>query len=173
MSNFKNQLKKINTFIFDYDGVLTEGTVILTADGEVLRTANVKDGYAMQLAVQSGYNVAIISGGNSRSMVKRFEALKIKNFFLGVKDKRSVLKKYLDENNIRPETVLYMGDDIPDYEAMQDVGLPCCPADAVPEIKNISEYVSIKGGGKGCVRDVIEQTLKIQKKWMTKEGFSW
>jgi 3-deoxy-D-manno-octulosonate 8-phosphate phosphatase (KDO 8-P phosphatase) len=173
MSNFKNQLKKITTFIFDYDGVLTEGTVILTADGEVLRTANVKDGYAMQLAVKTGYNLAIISGGNSRSMVKRFEALKIKNFFLGVKDKRSVLKKYLEENNIQPETVLYMGDDIPDYEAMQDVGLPCCPADAVPEIKNISEYVSIKGGGKGCVRDVIEQTLKIQKKWMTKEGFIW
>ena len=173
MSNFKNQLKKISTFIFDYDGVLTEGTVILTPDGEVLRTANVKDGYAMQLAVKTGYNLAIISGGNSRSMVKRFEALKIKNFFQGVKDKRSVLKKYLEENNIEPETVLYMGDDIPDYEAMQDVGLPCCPADAVPEIKNISEYVSIKGGGKGCVRDVIEQTLKIQKKWMTKEGFSW
>ncbi|RLD58401.1 MAG: 3-deoxy-D-manno-octulosonate 8-phosphate phosphatase [Bacteroidetes bacterium] len=173
MGNFKNHLKKIDTFILDYDGVLTDGTVILTADGEVLRTANVKDGYAMQLAIKSGYNVAIISGGNSRSMVKRFEALNIKSFFLGVKDKRKVLKEYLEANNIKAENVLYMGDDIPDYEAMQDVGLPCCPADAVPEIKNISEYVSIKNGGKGCVRDVIEQTLKLQNKWMTKEGFSW
>lgn len=173
MSNFKQHLKNINTFILDYDGVLTEGTVILTPDGEVLRTANVKDGYAMQLAVRMGYNIAIISGGNSQSMIERFKALNIKHFFLGVKDKRKVLREYLKENGIKAETVLYMGDDIPDYEAMQDVGLPCCPADAVPEIKNISEYVSIKRGGKGCVRDVIEQTLKLQNKWMTKEGFIW
>jgi 3-deoxy-D-manno-octulosonate 8-phosphate phosphatase (KDO 8-P phosphatase) len=173
MSAFKEKLKEITTFVFDYDGVLTNGTIILQADGEALRTANVKDGYSLQLAVKKGYNVVIISGGYSKSMSNRFKALKIKDFFLGVEEKSSVLKKYLKENDIKPENVLYMGDDIPDHKAMTEVGLPCCPADAVPEIKAISLYVSNKKGGEGCVRDVIEQTLKIQNHWMTDEGFKW
>ncbi|OQX80258.1 MAG: 3-deoxy-D-manno-octulosonate 8-phosphate phosphatase [Bacteroidetes bacterium 4484_249] len=173
MKNYKNLLKNINTFIFDYDGVLTDGTVILQPDGEAIRTANVKDGYALQLAVKKGYTVAIISGGNSASMHRRFEALKIKDFFLGVENKLEVLKKYLNEKNIQPENVLYMGDDIPDHKPMEIVGVPCCPADASPEIKNISIYISPRNGGKGCVRDVIEQTLKLQGKWMTDDGFKW
>ncbi len=173
MSNYKSDLKEITTFIFDYDGVLTDGNVILQPDGEALRTANVKDGYALQLAIKLGYNVVIISGGRSLSMNKRFEALKIKDFFLGVADKLSVLKKYLEARSIDPRQVLYMGDDLPDYRAMQEAGVPCCPADASPEIKAISKYISNLAGGKGCVRDVIEQTLKVQGKWMTNEGFSW
>jgi len=173
MSNYKILLKKINTFIFDYDGVLTDGTVILQADGEALRTANVKDGYALQLAVKRGYNVAIISGGNSASMNKRFEALKIKDFFLGVENKVEVLNNFMKEKGLKPENILYMGDDIPDYKAMKEVGIPCCPADASPEIKSISKYISDKPGGKGCVRDVIEQTMKIQDKWISEDGFRW
>jgi len=173
MSNYKSTLKNITTFIFDYDGVLTDGTVVLQADGEALRTANVKDGYALQLAVKLGFNVAIISGGNSESMRKRFEALKIEDFYLGVANKPEVLNKYLKEKGIDPQNALYMGDDIPDYKAMQIVSLACCPSDASPEIKSISHYISIKAGGKGCVRDIIEQTLKVQGKWMTEDGFKW
>ena len=173
MANYKTLLKNINTFIFDYDGVLSDGTVILQADGEALRTANVKDGYALQLAVKKGYNVAIISGGNSASMHKRFEALKIRDFFLGVQNKLEVFKRFIDEKGISADQVLYMGDDIPDFKPMKEAGIACCPADAAPEIKSISNYISDKGGGKGCVRDVIEQTLKVQNKWMTEDGFKW
>lgn len=173
MSNYKSQLTNINTFIFDYDGVLTNGTVILQADGEALRTANVKDGYSLQLAVKLRFNVAIISGGYSASMRKRFEALKIEDFYLGVSNKLEVFNNYIEEKNIKPESVLYMGDDIPDFNVMKEVGLPCCPADAVPEIKSISKYISSFEGGRGCVRDVIEQTLKVQNKWMTEDGFKW
>ena len=173
MTNYKSQLTQINTFIFDYDGVLTDGTVILQEDGEALRTANVKDGYALQLAVKLGFNVAIISGGYSPSMRKRFEALNIQDFFLGVANKLEVLEGYLADNNIEAHQVLYMGDDIPDFQAMKAVGVACCPADAVPEVKSIAHYISIKKGGRGCVRDVIEQTLKVQEKWMTDDGFRW
>jgi 3-deoxy-D-manno-octulosonate 8-phosphate phosphatase (KDO 8-P phosphatase) len=173
MSNYKSLLSKVTTFIFDYDGVLTDGTVILTSDGDALRTANVKDGYAMQLAVKKGFNVAIISGGNSSSMNRRFEALKIRDFFLGVENKLEKFHSYLKEKNVRPDQVLYMGDDIPDFKAMKEAGVPCCPADAVPEIKAIAKYISALDGGKGCVRDVIEQTLKVQDKWMTEDGFRW
>lgn len=173
MSNYKSALKQITTFIFDYDGVLTDGTVVLQTDGEALRTANVKDGYALQLAVKLGYNVAIITGGYSESMRKRFEALNIQDFFMGVAHKLEVLNKYLQENKISPDQALYMGDDIPDYQAMKAVGIACCPADAAPEIKAISHYISIREGGKGCVRDIIEQTMRVQDKWMTKDGFKW
>ena len=173
MSNYKSQLKHINTFIFDYDGVLTDGTIILQSDNEALRTANVKDGYVLQLAVKLGYNVAIISGGFSASMKKRFEALRIEDFFLGVANKLEVLNQYFEKKGIKPGQALYMGDDIPDFQAMKNVGIACCPADAVPEIKSISHYISNKNGGRGCVRDVIEQTLKVQGKWMTDDGFVW
>lgn len=173
MINYKEKLSEITTFIFDYDGVLTDGTVILQTDGDALRTAHVKDGYALQLIVKLGFNVAIISGGNSPSMRKRFEGLGIEDFFLGVSDKPVVLENYLKERSIDPEQVIYMGDDIPDFKAMQMVGLPCCPADAANEIKGISKYISDKGGGRGCVRDIIEQTLKVQNKWMTDEGHQW
>ncbi|HPE56612.1 MAG TPA: HAD-IIIA family hydrolase [Bacteroidales bacterium] len=173
MSNYKTELKNITTFIFDYDGVLTNGSVILQPDGEALRTANVKDGFALQLAVKMGYNVAIISGGRSLSMNKRFEALNITDFYLGVSDKIAVFNKYLAKKEVQNSQVLYMGDDIPDYKPMIASAIPCCPADAAPEIKAISKYISHLPGGRGCVRDVIEQVLKVQGKWMTDEGFSW
>lgn len=173
MSNYKSQLKKINTFIFDYDGVLTDGTVVLQTDGEALRTANVKDGYALQLAIKLGYNVAIITGGYSESMRKRFEGLNIQDFFMGISNKLEVLNSYLEKKGLKTEHVLYMGDDIPDFEAMKSVGIACCPADASPEIKGISHYISIKEGGRGCVRDILEQTMRVQGKWMTKDGFTW
>ena len=171
--NYKEKLKNINTFIFDYDGVLTDGTVYPTADGEMMRTANVKDGYALQLAVKKGYNVAIISGGKSTSMTKRLEALNIKDVYLGVENKKEVFHKYMKDNSLSKEQVLYMGDDIPDYQIMKEVGVATCPEDAVEEIKSISEYISHKGGGKGAVRDIIQQVMKVQGKWMDGEAFHW
>lgn len=173
MSNYKALLTKVNTFIFDYDGVMTDGKVILLHDGQPLRTANVKDGYALQLARRLGYNVVIISGGISKSMENRFDSLRIKDVFLGVSNKLKILEKYLKDNSIEPEQVVYMGDDIPDYKVMKKVGVPVCPADAAEEIRNISVYISDKKGGEGCVRDIIVQVLKVQGKWLTEEAFHW
>ncbi len=174
MSNYKALLSKVTTFIFDYDGVMTEGIIILTNDGEPLRTANVKDGYALQLVQKLGYNVVIISGGYSPSMSKRFESLGIKDVFLGVSDKMLVYDEYVRKSQIKPENILYMGDDIPDYLPMKSCGVPVCPADASQEIKNISMYISHLDGGKGCVRDIIEQVLKVQGKWMmNSDAHTW
>ena len=173
MSNYKALLTKVNTFIFDFDGVMTDGTVILQHDDHPLRTANVKDGYVLQLAVKLGYNVAVISGGISRSMDNRFEALNIKDAFTGVRNKLEKFHSYLKEKNIKPEQVVYMGDDIPDIPVMKEVGVPVCPADAAEEVKNIAVYISDKKGGEGCVRDIIEQVMKVQGKWITDEAFNW
>ncbi|MFZ4706140.1 MAG: KdsC family phosphatase [Bacteroidales bacterium] len=173
MSNYKELLRDVNTFIFDYDGVLTDGTVVLMNDGDALRTANVKDGYALQLAVKKNYRVVIISGGFSDSIRKRFEGLNVKDVFLGVEKKLPVFEGYLAEHLIEPQHVLYMGDDIPDYEVMLRAGVPSCPADAAEEIKSISKYISHFDGGRGCVRDVIEQVLKIQGKWMNDDAYHW
>jgi 3-deoxy-D-manno-octulosonate 8-phosphate phosphatase (KDO 8-P phosphatase) len=173
MSNYKALLQNVDTFIFDYDGVMTDGKVILMEEGQPLRMANVKDGYVLQLVVKLGYNVVIISGGFSRSMENRFASLGIKDVFLGVKNKDLVLKEYLDKHGIDPGHVVYMGDDIPDYKVMKMVGIPVCPADAAEEIKAISIYISDRNGGEGCVRDIIEQVLKVQGKWMSEEAYSW
>ena len=173
MTNYKEILKHINTFIFDYDGVLTDGTIVLQHEGEPLRTANVKDGYALQLLVKKGYRVAVISGGKSQSMQNRFSALNIMDIFMGVEKKLDIYKSYVGKYNLRPEQVLYMGDDIPDYEVMKEVGMPACPADASEEIKSISKYISHYKGGEGCVRDIIEQVLKIQGKWMNDDAYEW
>lgn len=173
MSNYKALLSQVTTFIFDYDGVMTDGTLILLHEGHPLRSANVKDGYVLQLAVKLGYHVAVISGGFSRSMENRFEALNVKHVHLGVKNKVETFERFIKENNIKPEQVVYMGDDIPDYQVMKRVGVPVCPADAAEEIKSISLYISDKKGGEGCVRDIIEQVLKVQGNWMTEESFFW
>jgi 3-deoxy-D-manno-octulosonate 8-phosphate phosphatase (KDO 8-P phosphatase) len=173
MSNYKALLRNVTTFIFDYDGVMTDGVIVLNNDGEPLRTANVKDGYALQLIRKLGYNIAIISGGYSPSMLRRFESLNIENVFLGVSNKLEVFEKYLEENGIRPEEVVYMGDDIPDYRPMKKAGVPVCPSDASEEIKSISVYISRYRGGHGCVRDIIEQVLKVQGRWMTDEAHQW
>jgi len=163
--NYKEYLEHITTFIFDVDGVLTDGTIIVTSTGEMLRNMNIKDGYALKTAVDLGYNVCIISGGSNEGVRTRLKGLGITDIYLSIRDKTEKLDEYLDIYNIAPENVLYMGDDIPDLFSMQMVGLPCCPQDAAPEIKHICKYVSHKNGGKGCARDVIEQVLKVQGKW--------
>lgn len=173
MSNYKTLLAGITTFIFDYDGVLTDGHVLLTDSGDALRMANVKDGYALQLAIKNGYRVAIITGGRSQSIRNRFEALQIRDVFIGVENKLQVFNRYLEQNGLRKEEVLYMGDDIPDFELMKLAGIPTCPADACEEIKSVSKYISGFSGGRGCVRDVIEQVMKVQGKWMNHLAFSW
>ena len=171
--NFKKLLSKIDTFIFDVDGVMTDGIVILSSAGEMLRTMNVKDGYALQLAIKKGYNIYIISGGYSEVVKQRFEKLGINKVYLGVSNKLEVYEKIIQQSRILPENILYMGDDIPDCKVMKKVGLPACPADAVVEIKQISKYISSKDGGKGCVRDVIEQVMRVQDKWFDNDGFHW
>jgi len=162
---FLQKLKTITTLIFDVDGVLTNGDIIASDSGEFLRTFNIKDGYALQLAVKRGYLICIISGGRGLAMQKRFEGLGITEVFLGVSDKVAVFNSLLAKYDISANEVLYMGDDIPDLKVMQLVGLPTCPSDAVPEIKAISEYVSPYSGGKTAVRDIVEKVLKVQQKW--------
>ena len=164
--SYKEIMNDITTFIFDVDGVLTDGSVYITNDGELQRTMNIKDGYAMKAAVDSGYNVCIISGGSNEGVRVRLRNLGITDIHLGIPNKVETFDQYTDLYNIKPEQVLYMGDDIPDYHVMKLVGLPTCPQDASPEIKGISKYISHKNGGKGAVRDVIEQVMKVQGKWM-------
>ncbi|HOY33168.1 MAG TPA: HAD-IIIA family hydrolase [Bacteroidales bacterium] len=171
--NYKEILKNINTLIFDYDGVLTDGTVLTTEVGEQYRTGYVRDGYALHLALKKGYNVAIISGGTSHSISKRLETLNLKDIYICVSDKVGTFNEYLEQKNIDPAQVLFMGDDIPDYKVMQMAGLPACPADAAEEIKSISKYISPFKGGHGCVRDIIEQLMKIQGTWMNDDAFEW
>lgn len=173
MESFLNKLKEITTLIFDVDGVLTDGSVFVNEDGVQSRAFNIKDGYALQLAIKCGYNVCTVSGSRSKSAVYRLNSLGIKDVYMGIHTKIEKLKIYLEEKSISPKNVLYMGDDIPDFEAMQYVGLPVCPADAVEEIKAISKYVSAYAGGTGCARDVIEKVLKIQGRWMQEEAYSW
>lgn len=163
--SYKEYLDHITTFIFDVDGVLTDGTVTVTTSGEMLRKMNIKDGYAIKTAVDKGFNVCVISGGSNEGVRVRLRGLGVTDIYLGAHNKIEQLDEYLDIYNINAENVLYMGDDIPDLPVMKLVGLPCCPQDAAPEIKAISNYVSHKNGGKGAVRDVIEQVLKVQGKW--------
>lgn len=164
--NYKEYLNHIDTFIFDVDGVLTDGSIQVSTEGELLRTMNIKDGYALKTANLAGFNVCIISGGKNEGVRKRLRDLGITNIFLGAQDKVEILEEFFDIYNIDPVNVLYMGDDIPDLYPMKKVGMPCCPQDAAAEIKEISRYVSHRKGGKGCVRDVIEQVLKVQGKWL-------
>ncbi|MBT8273817.1 MAG: HAD-IIIA family hydrolase [Bacteroidia bacterium] len=164
--SYKEYLNDVSTFIFDVDGVLTDGNVIVTTKGEMLRRMNIKDGYALKTAIDHGYNVCIISGGSNEGVRSRLRGLGVTDIFLGVSNKIEKLNDYLDMYNIDSKKAMYMGDDIPDLEVMQMVALPCCPQDAAPEIKSICKYVSHKNGGKGAVRDVIEQVLKVQGKWV-------
>ncbi|MDR1459630.1 MAG: HAD hydrolase family protein [Bacteroidales bacterium] len=170
MKNYKERLKDITTFIFDFDGVLSTGKVIVLPDGDQLRATDVKDGYAMQYALKQGYRICIISGGYSESMRLRYEGFPKMDIFLQVSEKTKVFSDYLKQHNIRVEEVVYMGDDIPDYDVMQLAGLKSCPADAAIEIQETAHYISHRNGGEGCVRDIIEQTLRAQGKWF-KEGY--
>ncbi len=170
--SYKEYLNQITTLIFDVDGVLTDGSIIVATNGDMYRKMHTKDGFALKTAVDKGFNVCIISGGNNEGVRLRLKGLGIKDVHLGAHHKTETMNDYLKENNIHREQVLYMGDDIPDLHVMKEVGLPCCPQDAVQEIKRVSKYVSHKKGGKGCVRDVIEQVLKVQNKWLDNDSVS-
>lgn len=173
MSNIKAKLKPISAFMLDVDGVLTDGMVITLPDGDQVRRMNIKDGYALQHAVKKGYHISIISGGTSESVRKRLSTLGIKEINLGCKNKIEVFDKLRKEFGLKKEEILYMGDDIPDYKVMQQVGFAACPADACEEIKSISDYISPKKGGNGAVRDLIEQVLKLQNNWFDEDSFEW
>ncbi len=173
MKNYREKLKEINTIIFDYDGVMTDGSVLVLPDGEPLRRTNVKDGYALQLAVKKGLRIAVISGGWGKNMQKRLEMLKLEDIHLGVKNKIDVFNALLDKHGLSSETVIYVGDDIPDYQVMLQAGLAVCPSDAAEEIKSISHYISHCEGGKGVVRDIIEQVLKAHNLWMNDDAYHW
>lgn len=167
--NYKEKLKEIKALIFDCDGVFTDGTFFLHPDGYLSRRFNAKDGFALQLAMKKGLHVAIITGGTDEAIKIRFRNLGVTDVFLDARDKAAVFQEFSSQYAIKPEEVLYMGDDLPDLPLLKQVGMPCCPNDAVIEVKNASEYISNIKGGEGCVRDVIEQTLKVQNKWMEKE----
>lgn len=162
------KFNKITTFVFDVDGVLTDGTVLVLESGLQARRMNIKDGFALQMAQQNGYRVKIISGGNSPEVKDRLEKLGVKDVDMAVMDKQQLLLQYMAANELKKEEVLYMGDDLPDLPAMQVVGLACCPADAVSEIKDMANYISPFNGGLACVRDVIEKVLKIKGQWKYK-----
>ena len=166
MENAKQKLHKISCFVFDVDGVLTNGSLILLPTGEQVRTMNIRDGYALQLAVRQGYRVVIISGGKSEAVKTRLNGLGITDIFLANESKDKTLTEVMTKYNLKPEEVLYMGDDVPDLPAMKMCGLPTCPADACPEVKELALYISDKKGGEGCVRDIIEQTLRLHGKWI-------
>jgi len=163
--SYKEIMNDITTFIFDVDGVLTDSSVHITQTGEMLRVMNIRDGFAMKAAVESGYHVCIISGGSNEGVRIRLRNLGITDIYLASPNKVDTFKEYTELYQIKPEQVLYMGDDIPDYHVMQLVGLPTCPQDSSPEIKAICKYISHKNGGKGAVREVIEQVMKVQGKW--------
>jgi 3-deoxy-D-manno-octulosonate 8-phosphate phosphatase (KDO 8-P phosphatase) len=160
-----NQFKQVKCFAFDMDGVLTDGSLLLLDDGQMVRSMHTKDGYAMQLAIKKGYSIIVISGGGTEGARNRFKKLGITEVHFQAENKKQVLTQYLQANKILPEAVLFMGDDIPDFAVMKEVGLPCCPADAVAEIKSISKYIAARQGGNGCVREVIEKVLKLNGHW--------
>lgn len=173
MTAINYDLTKIKSFIFDVDGVLSSQTVSLAEDGQPMRTTNVRDGYAIHHAMRSGFDVAIITGGRSEIVRRRLESLGVKHIYLKSYDKTVQLKEYMKETGYKAEEIMYVGDDIIDYLVMKEVGLPVAPADATPEIKSISTYVSPVIGGEGVARDVIEQVMKVQGKWMVNDAFFW
>ena len=167
-------LKIIRAIFFDVDGVLSRQTITLHEDGTPLRTVNIQDGYALQFAVKCGLDIAIISGAKTESIRKRYEGLGIKNVILGADVKLQYYQSLKQQLNLTDNDIIFVGDDIPDYEIMKECALPCCPADAVPEIKSIAKYISPVPGGDGVARDIIEQVLKAQGKWMRDHSaFGW
>lgn len=170
--SYKELLHDITTFIFDVDGVLTDGRLLISESGELLRTMNAKDGYAMKTALQNGYHICIITGGTNEGVKGRLEGLGITDVFLNASDKMIQINDYVEKHQLKAENIVYMGDDMPDVPAVQFAGLGCCPQDAIPEIKAVSQYISHKKGGDACVRDIIEQVMKAQGKWKVIDGSS-
>lgn len=171
--SYKQRLHEVTTLIFDVDGVFTDGMVLVMPDGQFVRSMNTKDSYAIQFAVKKGLRIAIITGGNSIALRDGLYGLGVKHIFLQSRNKEEVFDTFVEKQGITVDEVLYMGDDIPDYKVMEKAGLATCPADASEEIKSISDYVSVKKGGYGCVRDIIEQTLKIQGRWFDEDAHEW
>lgn len=163
--NYKAILPQIKTFIFDVDGVLTDGKFLITNEGELLRSFNSKDGYAIKCALVQGYKVAIITGGRNEGVRERFKELGVFDIYMSSHHKIEAYQDLLDSYNLKPEEILYIGDDVPDIPVMEQVGLSCCPSDAVSDVKAMVDYVSHKKGGEGCVREIIEQVLRVQGKW--------
>jgi len=165
--NYKELLKEITTFILDVDGVLTNGKILVTSKGKMLREMNTKDGFIIKYALDKGFKIFIISGGTNKGVKERLKDLGIEEIFLGEHTKKDTYDKLIKKYNLKKNEIVYMGDDIPDIPVMKKIGVPCCPNDAVPDVKQISIYISKKNGGQGCVRDIIEQTLRVQNKWVT------
>jgi 3-deoxy-D-manno-octulosonate 8-phosphate phosphatase (KDO 8-P phosphatase) len=173
MGNLKEDLVKVRAFAFDVDGVFASSKILLHPSGDMLRTMNIKDGYALFNTVRKGYPVGIISGGYSESVRLRFSNLGMTDIYLRSSNKLVDIRHFMNKYDLQPENILYMGDDLPDYEVMKLIGFPTCPCDAVEEIKAISVYISDKPGGEGCVRDVIEQVLRLQGKWLDDDSYHW
>lgn len=174
MSSIAYNLKNIRAVAFDVDGVLSPSTIPMSTQGIPLRMVNIKDGYALQLAIKRGLKIAIITGGISDAIPARYNALGIYDVFQGAACKLPILMEWMDNNTLSPEEVAYMGDDIPDLPCLHAVGLPCAPADAAPEIKSAASYVASANGGYGCARQLIEQILKAQGKWLEDDhAFGW
>ena len=167
--SYKEKLIKIKNFVFDVDGVFTDGSIIVDNSGNELRVFSTRDGIAVKLATDKGYNFCVISGGKNEGVRKRLNKLGIKNVYLGVNNKMEVFKSFMNDNNLKTSETMFMGDDIPDIQILKMVGLSCCPNDAANEVREVADYISIKKGGEGCVRDIIEQILTIQKNWIENE----
>lgn len=167
-------LKKIKAIVFDVDGVLSAETITMSSEGEPLRTVNIKDGYAIQLAQKMGLRIAILTGGNTNAIRTRYENLGVQDIYMKCSVKITTFEEFLKKYNLSADEVIYVGDDIPDYEVMKRCGCPCCPADACSDIKAISLYISDRRGGYGCGRDIVEQVLKAQGKWLSDaKAFGW
>lgn len=167
-------LQKIKTIIFDVDGVLSRETIPMSSEGEPLRTANIKDGYAIQLAQKMGLRIAIMTGGSTQAVKVRYEILGLQDVYMGCSRKMQTYEAYTARYGYTDDEVIYVGDDIPDYEIMRRVGCPCCPKDACQDIQDIALYISHRNGGEGCGRDIIEQVLRAQNKWMSdSNAFGW
>jgi 3-deoxy-D-manno-octulosonate 8-phosphate phosphatase (KDO 8-P phosphatase) len=173
MTNFKEDLTNIKAFIFDLDGVLSLQTITLNSFGVPNRTVNLRDGYAIQLAVKKGYRVAVITGSNCKEYSRRLKLLGVTDIYLNCRTKIEHFNSFLEKRKLSAADALYMGDDIPDLEVMKLAGVAVCPADADSEIKQISGYISDKKGGEGCVRDIIEQVMRLHNKWMDQDAFCW
>ncbi len=167
--NVLAEFKKVTTFIFDVDGVLTDSTVLVLENGLQARRMNIKDGLGLQMAIKNGFRVIVISGSYSEPVIQRLKKLGVEEVQMSATDKKGFVEEYITKNNLNWEEILYMSDDLPDLALMKMVGLPCCPADAVPEILELSKYISPVNGGFGCVRDVIQKVLKVQDKWIFHE----
>ncbi len=163
--NILQQFKPIKLFALDVDGVLTNGSLLLLQDGQMARSMNIRDGFALQLAIKKGYQIHVISGGKDEAVRNRLNNLGVKDVLLGVTNKSAALVEFVQKNSLKWEEVLFMGDDIPDLQVMKISGLACCPSDAAPEIKAVSHYISPLNGGNGCVRDIIEKVLKLNGHW--------